>query len=113
MKITIIGSGYVGLVTGACFSEVGHDVVCLDNDLKKIKKLKNGNIPIYEPKLESMIISNVKKKNLHFTTSYKNAVAHADVIFIAVDTPSKKKWRCRFIRCQECFSQYCREYVFA
>ena len=90
MKITIIGSGYVGLVTGACFSEVGHDVVCLDNDLKKIKKLKNGNIPIYEPKLESMIISNVKKKNLHFTTSYKNAVAHADVIFIAVDTPSKK-----------------------
>jgi len=89
MKITIIGSGYVGLVTGACFAEVGHDVVCLDNDLKKIKKLKNGNIPIYEPKLESMIMSNVKKKNLHFTTSYKNAVAHADVIFIAVDTPSK------------------------
>jgi len=90
MKITIIGSGYVGLVTGACFAEVGHDVVCLDNNLGKIKKLRNGNIPIYEPKLESMIISNVKKKSLFFTSSYKNAVAHADIIFIAVDTPSKK-----------------------
>ena len=90
MKITIIGSGYVGLVTGACFAEVGHDVVCLDNNLGKIKKLRNGNIPIYEPKLESMIISNIKKKRLFFTSSYKNAVAHADIIFIAVDTPSKK-----------------------
>ncbi len=90
MKLTIIGSGYVGLVTGACLSEVGHDVICLDNNPAKIKKLKSGVIPIYEPKLEPMILSNVKKNRLNFTTSYKDAINHAEVIFIAVDTPSKK-----------------------
>ena len=90
MKLTIIGSGYVGLVTGACLSEVGHDVICLDNNQAKIKKLKSGVIPIYEPKLEPMILSNVKKNRLNFTTSYKDAINHAEVIFIAVDTPSKK-----------------------
>ena len=90
MKLTIIGSGYVGLVTGACLSEVGHDVICLDNNPAKIKKLKNGNIPIYEPKLEPMILSNVKENRLHFTTSYKEAIDHGEAIFITVDTPSKK-----------------------
>ena len=90
MKITIIGSGYVGLVTGACFAEVGHDVICLDNNIAKIKKLKNGKIPIYEPKLESMIVSNINDKRLSFTTSYEKAISHSDIIFIAVDTPSKK-----------------------
>ena len=89
MKITIIGSGYVGLVTGTCFAEVGHDVVCLDNNISKIKKLKNGKIPIYEPKLESMIVSNISDKRLSFTTSYEKAISHSDIIFIAVDTPSK------------------------
>ena len=89
MKITIIGSGYVGLVTGACFAEVGHDVVCLDNNISKIKKLKNGKIPIYEPKLESMIVSNINDNRLSFTTSYEKAISHSDIIFIAVDTPSK------------------------
>ena len=89
MKITIIGSGYVGLVTGACFAEVGHDVVCLDNNISKIKKLKNGKIPIYEPKLESMIVSNISDKRLSFTTSYEKAISHSDIIFIAVDTPPK------------------------
>ena len=89
MKITIIGSGYVGLVTGACFAEVGHDVVCLDNNTSKIKKLKNGKIPIYEPKLESMIVSNISDKRLSFTTSYEKAISHSNIIFIAVDTPPK------------------------
>ena len=90
MKITIIGSGYVGLVTGACFAEVGHNVICLDNDAQKIKQLSRGIIPIYEPKLEPMIKSNMNDNRLSFTTSYKKAVHNANVIFIAVDTPSKK-----------------------
>jgi len=88
MKISIIGAGYVGLVTGACFSELGNTVICVDNDLKKIRKLKKNIIPIYEPGLEELIRKNVKKKRLYFSSSIKEAVDKTEVIFIAVGTPS-------------------------
>ena len=87
MKITIIGSGYVGLVTGACFSEVGIDVKCVDIDQNKIDNLNKGIIPIYEPGLENMIARNVDKGRLQFTTNVSNAVKNSDVIFISVGTP--------------------------
>lgn len=87
MKITIIGSGYVGLVTGACFSEVGIDVRCVDVDQKKIDNLKKGIIPIYEPGLENMITRNMDKGRLQFTTDVSEAVKGSDVIFISVGTP--------------------------
>lgn len=87
MKITIIGSGYVGLVTGACFSEVGIDVKCVDVDQKKIDNLNKGIIPIYEPGLENMIIRNMDKGRLQFTTNIASAVKGSDVIFISVGTP--------------------------
>ena len=89
MKITIIGTGYVGLVTGSCLADVGHKVICLDNNKNKINNLKNGKIPIYEEGLEKIIINNIKKKRLSFTTSYQKASEFSDIIFIAVDTPPK------------------------
>jgi len=87
MKITIVGSGYVGLVTGACFSEVGIDVVCVDIDKNKIDNLNKGIIPIYEPGLEAMITRNVNKGRLNFTTNIAEAVKQAEVVFISVGTP--------------------------
>lgn len=87
MKITIIGTGYVGLVSGACFAEVGHTVICVDCDAKKVEMLKNGGIPIYEPGLEDMVKDNVAKGRLSFTTSTKEGVDKSDIIFIAVPTP--------------------------
>jgi len=87
MKISVIGTGYVGLVSGACFADVGNNVLCLDINAVKIQMLKDGQIPIHEPGLESMVASNVAAKRLHFSTSYDEAVAHADVIFLAVGTP--------------------------
>jgi UDPglucose 6-dehydrogenase len=88
MKIAVIGTGYVGLVTGTCFAETGVNVVCADNDLKKIQTLKNGEVPIYEPGLEPMLTHNVIKGRLSFTSDIKEAVDGAEVIFIAVGTPS-------------------------
>jgi len=87
MKITIIGSGYVGLVTGACFAEMGNTVICADIDDVKISKLKNGIIPIYEPGLEHLIVSNERKKTLSFTTDIQSAITAGEVISIAVGTP--------------------------
>ncbi len=87
MKITIVGTGYVGLVTGACFSEVGIEVTCVDIDQKKIENLKNGIIPIYEPGLEKMVQRNIAKKRLQFSTSLKDSLHDVDVVFSAVGTP--------------------------
>lgn len=87
MKLTIIGTGYVGLVTGACFAEVGHHVVCVDNDAAKVKMLKAGGIPIYEPGLEDLVRQNVKAGRLSFTVSTAEGVEKSDVIFLAVPTP--------------------------
>jgi len=87
MKLTIIGSGYVGLTTGACFAEVGHHVVCVDNDPRKVQTLLAGQIPIYEPGLESLVKKNVAAKRLRFTTSTEEGVDHGEILFIAVPTP--------------------------
>lgn len=90
MRITMIGSGYVGLVSGACFADFGHDVVCVDKDQEKIDALHEGRMPIYEPGLDALVASNVKGGRLSFTTDLTDAVADADVVFIAVGTPSRR-----------------------
>ena len=87
MDISIVGSGYVGLVTGACFADVGHHVICVDNDSEKVKQLKAGEIPIYEPGLEEIIHRNVSAQRLHFTGNIQEAVERTQIIFIAVPTP--------------------------
>jgi UDPglucose 6-dehydrogenase len=87
MEIAIIGSGYVGLVTGTCFAEVGHNVICVDNDERKVKALQSGMIPIYEPGLEDLVHRNVAARRLRFTTSIEEGVDNSQVIFIAVPTP--------------------------
>ncbi|CAN0581974.1 unnamed protein product, partial [Ectocarpus sp. 12 AP-2014] len=87
MKITIFGTGYVGLVTGACLADVGHDVLCMDVDQAKIAKLKNGHIPIYEPGLDSIVKHTVEAGRLSFTTDTAQAVQHGVLQFIAVGTP--------------------------
>lgn len=87
MNLTVIGTGYVGLVTGTCFAEMGNKVTCIDIDAKKIEKLKNGIIPIYEPGLEDMVVRNVNNKTLFFDTKLENHLEDCDVAFIAVGTP--------------------------
>jgi len=87
MKLTIIGTGYVGLVTGTCFAEVGHQVICVDKDEAKVKLLQSGGMPIYEPGLEELVKRNVEAKRLTFTNSTQEGVVKSDVIFIAVPTP--------------------------
>jgi UDPglucose 6-dehydrogenase len=87
MNIAVVGSGYVGLVSGTCFAEMGNKVTCVDIDERKIKKLEEGIIPIYEPGLETMVLKNVKKKNLFFTTDLGKAIQDAKIVFIAVGTP--------------------------
>ncbi|TWF56567.1 UDP-glucose dehydrogenase family protein [Neorhizobium alkalisoli] len=90
MHIVMVGSGYVGLVSGACFADFGHDVVCVDKAADKIEALKNGVIPIFEPGLDQLVETNVKAGRLSFTTELAEAVAAADVVFIAVGTPSRR-----------------------
>ncbi len=91
MRITMIGTGYVGLVTGACFAEFGHQVVCMDKDQDKINRLQNGGIPIYEPGLEALVAKNVRENRLSFTTDLAEAAAGADAVFIAVGTPTQRR----------------------
>ncbi|MEC7648813.1 MAG: UDP-glucose 6-dehydrogenase, partial [Pseudomonadota bacterium] len=90
MQIAMIGTGYVGLVSGACFSEFGIDVVCVDMDAEKIARLEDGNLPIYEPGLDVLVTDNVSAGRLYFTTDLGAAVANSDVVFIAVGTPSRR-----------------------
>ena len=90
MKIAMIGTGYVGLVSGTCFAEFGHDVVCVDKDAAKIDRLKRGEIPIFEPGLEALVSDNAKAGRLTFTTNIADAVKGAEAIFIAVGTPSRR-----------------------
>jgi UDPglucose 6-dehydrogenase len=89
MDLSIIGSGYVGLVTGACFADVGHNVICVDNDAQKIKQLQGGEVPIYEPGLEEIIHRNVSARRLRFTGSIEDGVNNSEIVFIAVPTPQQ------------------------
>ena len=90
MKLCMIGTGYVGLVSGVCFSDLGNDVICVDKDENKIDDLKNGKIPIFEPGLEELVIKNYKNKKLKFSTNLKESIKKSDIIFICVGTPTKK-----------------------
>ena len=90
MKLCMIGTGYVGLVSGVCFSDLGNDVICVDKDINKINNLKKGVVPIYEPGLEEMVLKNFKNKRLNFSSNLKDSVRKSDIIFICVGTPTKK-----------------------
>ena len=90
MKLCMIGTGYVGLVSGVCFSDLGNDVICVDKDENKIDDLKKGKIPIFEPGLEELVIKNYKNKKLKFSTNLKDSIKKSDIIFICVGTPTKK-----------------------
>src|SRR5262245_19667151 len=90
MRVTMVGTGYVGLVTGACFSEFGIDVVCVDKDAAKIERLKKGEIPIFEPGLDALVAKNAAAGLLAFSTDLARAVAGVDAVFIAVGTPSRR-----------------------
>src|SRR5213075_333615 len=87
MKIAVVGTGYVGLVTGTCFAETGNDVICVDIDKVKVDKLSSGQITIYEPGLEKLFLRNQKEGRLHFTTVLQDAVKDAKIIFLALPTP--------------------------
>src|SRR3982750_757535 len=89
MRIAMIGSGYVGLVSGACLADFGHDVIAVDNDAPRIAALQKLHIPIYEPGLADLVASNVRARRLSFTTALAAAVPSADVVFLAVGTPSR------------------------
>lgn len=90
MRVAMIGTGYVGLVSGACFADFGHEVVCVDKDKTKIAALLRGEMPIYEPGLNDMVAVNARAGRLKFTTELGGAVADADAVFIAVGTPSRR-----------------------
>ena len=90
MKLCMIGTGYVGLVSGVCFSDLGNEVICVDNNQIKINSLKQGKIPIYEPGLEELVLKNFKNKSLKFSTNLEESVKKSDIIFICVGTPTKK-----------------------
>ena len=90
MKLCMIGTGYVGLVSGVCFADLGNDVICVDKDIKKINSLTKGNIPIYDPGLSELVVKNYKNKRLSFSTDLKISIKESDIIFICVGTPTKK-----------------------
>ena len=90
MKLCMIGTGYVGLVSGVCFADLGNEVICVDKDLNKINSLKKGKIPIYEPGLSELVIKNYRNKKLNFSTDLKKSIKQSDIIFICVGTPTKK-----------------------
>ena len=90
MRVAMIGTGYVGLVSGACFADFGHDVVCIDKDAGKIERLQKGEIPIFEPGLEALVERNVREGRLSFSVDAAEAVREADAVFIAVGTPSRR-----------------------
>src|SRR5918996_4567002 len=90
MRIAMIGSGYVGLVSGACFAQFGHDVVCIDKEEGKIARLCKGEMPIYEPGLDKLVADNVKAGRLAFSTKLNDGVGNADAVFIAVGTPTRR-----------------------
>jgi UDPglucose 6-dehydrogenase len=87
MKIAVVGTGYVGLVTGTCFAETGNEVICVDIDQKKVDKLSNGQITIYEPGLEKLFIRNLKEERLRFTTNLADGIRDAEIVFLALPTP--------------------------
>uniref|UniRef100_UPI00064B04D7 nucleotide sugar dehydrogenase n=1 Tax=Geobacillus sp. ZGt-1 TaxID=1631556 RepID=UPI00064B04D7 len=89
-KIAVVGTGYVGLVTGVCLSDIGHYVTCVDIDERKVEKMKQGISPIYEPGLDELMKRNIERGRLHFTTSHEEAFRDAEVIYIAVGTPQKE-----------------------
>ena len=91
MKLCIIGTGYVGLVSGTCFADIGNNVICVDIDRNKIKNLNSGIIPIYEPGLEEMVKRNINQKRLKFSYDVNEAIKKSDIIFICVGTPTIKK----------------------
>src|SRR4051812_17445008 len=90
MQIAVIGSGYVGLVSGACLADFGHTVTCVDKDARKIAALQKGEIPIYEPGLDDLVVKNAKEGRLSFGTDVAAAVRKAEAVFIAVGTPSRR-----------------------
>ena len=90
MKLCMIGTGYVGLVSGVCFSDLGNEVVCVDKDKNKINQLKAGLLPIYEPGLSELVVKNFKNKRLSFSSDLKSSIKNSDIIFICVGTPTKK-----------------------
>ena len=92
MKLCMIGTGYVGLVSGVCFSDLGNDVICVDKDQDKINNLQKGIIPIYEPGLEELVLKNYKNKKLKFSTDLKNSIKKSDIVFYMCWNTNKKKW---------------------
>ena len=90
MNIAVVGTGYVGLVTGTCFAETGNSVTCVDIDIKKITKLQSGEITIYEPGLEKIFLRNLKEERLFFTTSLAEGIKDASIVFLALPTPSRQ-----------------------
>ena len=100
-KVAVIGTGYVGLVTGTCLADFGMDTVCVDINEQKINNLKKGEVPIYEPGLTEMVIRNVQYKRLQFTTDMAEAVNNAEVIFIAVGTPPRRRRKRRYEICDD------------
>ena len=87
MKISVIGTGYVGLVTGTCLAETGNEVVCVDIDERKVKQMQDGEVPIYEPHLDVLFERNINAKRLSFTTSLQEGLDHGEIIFLALPTP--------------------------